>query len=76
MVDARRDLTRYRPLRRILAVALALHGLRVVSLHQVAAEHGVSTRTMRRYFEALESVGWSMPRWRYFEGVCSRTSRQ
>lgn len=63
------DLERYAPLRRILAVARSVEKARVVNVDQLAIKHGVSSRTMRRYLEALESVGWPLPRWRFHEDL-------
>jgi predicted DNA-binding transcriptional regulator YafY len=48
-------------------VAKSLEGQRYVRLEVLAEAHGVSTRTMRRYLNALDGAGWPVPQWRHFE---------
>jgi predicted DNA-binding transcriptional regulator YafY len=58
------DVERYRPLKRLLSLALWLQGRRYVSLREVVEEFGVHKRTARRYLVALEEAGWKVPVWR------------
>ena len=53
-------------LKRALRMAKRLEGLRYApSIHLLAAEFGVSSRTIRRDFQALEEAGFEMPEYRY-----------
>lgn len=52
-------------LRRVLLLERRLRGLHYApSFQELAEEFAVTTRTIRRDFELLESVGTRLPQWR------------
>lgn len=66
----RRNSGRNESLRRVLALKLRLGGLRYAPpLAELAEEFQVTTRTVRRDLELLESVGLTLPIWRYNESL-------